>query len=115
MPAGSAGGHVELARRAELGFRDLHLVQKYLPRFLRDAAQGGVADGPRLLVNFLEHEMLEAALFRHDGVPGDVLHLALDGASLEIAELDSAGSDGRQISVSQKENITGVIQNRRHV
>ena len=34
VPAGAAGGDVQLARRAELGFRDLHLVQKYLPRFL---------------------------------------------------------------------------------
>ena len=115
MPTGSASENVDLLSRPKLGVSDLHLVQKDVPCILRNTAQSGVPDRARLLVNFLEHEVLEAALFRHDGVPGDVLHLALDRASLEIAELDSAGSDGGQISVSQKENIARVIQNRRHV
>jgi len=44
-----------------------------------NSSECGVADGARLLVNFLEHEVLETALFSHDRVPGDVLHLALDG------------------------------------
>jgi hypothetical protein len=62
--------------RFELGFADLHFVEENLAGFLRDAAQRGVADGARLLIDFLEHEMLEAALFRHDRVPGDALRLA---------------------------------------
>ena len=40
-----------------------------LPVSCANAPQHGVAHGARLLENFLEHEMLVAALFRHDGVP----------------------------------------------
>src|SRR5260370_545720 len=38
-----------------------------------DAAEGGVADGAGLLVNFFEHEVLVAGFFGLDGVPGDAL------------------------------------------
>ena len=60
--------------------RDLHLVEEDVAGILGDAAERGVADGARLLVDFLEHEVLVAALFRHDRVPGDVLDLAFDRA-----------------------------------
>ena len=69
---------------------------------LRNAAQRGVAHGARLLENFLEHEMLEAALFRHDRVPGHVLHLALDGLAVEIGELHAVRREHRQVAVARK-------------
>ncbi len=69
MPTGSAGDDVDLCRGAELGLADLHLVEKNVAGLLRDAPQRGVANGARLLVNFLEHEMLEAALLRQDRDP----------------------------------------------
>ena len=37
-----------------------------------DSSLHSVANGARLLVNLLEHEMLEAALFRHDRIPRDL-------------------------------------------
>src|ERR1039458_613322 len=74
-----------------------------------------VADGARLLVNLLEHEVLEAALFRHDRVPGNVLHLALDGLSVEIRQLHALGGDDGKVTISQKENVTRVIENRRDI
>ena len=60
---------------AELLFGDVHFVEKDFAGVLRDAAEQSVAHGAGLLENFLLHEMLVAALFRHDGVPGDVLRL----------------------------------------
>ncbi len=102
-------------RGSELLFGDLHLVQKDVARVQRDAAQRGVAHGARLLVNFLEHEMLEAALFRHDRVPGNVLHLAHDGLPVEIGKLHAVRGDYREIAIGQKEQVAGVIQNRGHV
>src|SRR5258708_10297603 len=59
--------------------------------------------------------MLEAALFRHDRIPGDVLDLATDGASLEIGKMHAVGSDYRQVAIGQKENIAGVMQDRGYV
>ena len=51
-------------RNVEVGQEDLSAVE-------RDAAEGGVADGAWLLVDFLEHEVLVAGLFGLDGVPRD--------------------------------------------
>ena len=79
VPAGAAGGDVNLLQLAEVVLGDVHLVEEDFAGIERDAAQRGIADGARLLIDFLEHEMLEAALLRHDRVPGDVLHLARDG------------------------------------
>jgi len=78
--------------------------------FLRDAAQGGVTDSPRLLIDFLEHEVLKAALLRHNRVPGDVLDLADNGLSLEIGELNAVGRDHGKIAIRQEEEIAGVIE-----
>src|SRR2546426_3964944 len=43
-----------------------------------DASKEGVADGPRLLVDLFQHEVLEAGLLGHDRIPGDALHLGSD-------------------------------------
>ena len=59
--------------------------------------------------------MLEAALFRHDRVPGDVLYLASDGMAVEVGQLHAAGSDHCQVAVAEEEQIARVIQDRRDV
>ena len=74
-----------LVELRELLRRDLHLVEEDAAGFLADAAEDGVADGARLLKDFLEHEVLVAALFRHDGVPQNVRDLALHGLAVEVA------------------------------
>ena len=54
------------------------LVQQDLARVQGDPAHQGVPDDLGLLEDFLEHEMLEALLFDHQGVPGDLLDFLLD-------------------------------------
>ena len=110
VPASSASGDIDLFRRPEFGRRDLHFVEKYVAGFLRNPTQRRVPHRARLLINFFEHEVLEAALFRHDRVPGDMLHLAHDGVTVEIAELDAVAGNDRQVAVSQKEKISRVIE-----
>ena len=107
VPTGAASDDVDFFRGAEFGLADFHLVEKDVAGVLRDAAEGGVAHGARLLVNFLEHEVLEAALFRHDRVPGDVLHLALDGLAVEVGELDAVGSDDGEVAVGRERKGRG--------
>jgi len=69
---GAAGSDVYLFRGAKNSASVIfHLFEEDVARILRDPAQRGVANGTRLLIDFLEHEMLEAALFRHDRIPGD--------------------------------------------
>ena len=115
MPTGAAGGDIDFLAALELGFVDVHFVEEDGAGVLRDAAERGVADGARLLINFLEHEVLEAALFRHDRVPGDALGLALERLAVEIGELHAFGGEHGKIAIGEKEKIAGVIENRGHV
>ena len=46
--------------------------RKIAAGLLADAAEQRVANGARLLKDLLEHEVLVAALLRHDRVPQDV-------------------------------------------
>ena len=69
VPTGSAGDDLDFLERLELLRRDIHLVQKNAAALLADTPERGIADGARLLEDFLEHEVLVAALFRHDRVP----------------------------------------------
>src|SRR5437660_458469 len=110
VPTGAAGGDVDFFQRPELGFRDLHLVEKNVAGVLRDAAQRCVAHSTGLLVDFLEHEVLEPALFRHDRVPGHMLHLADDGLTVEVHQLHAIRSDDREVAISQEEEIASVVE-----
>ena len=60
-----------LGARGQLFVGDLHFAEEDFAGVERDAAQRGVGNGARLLPDFLEHEVLVAALFRLDGIPGD--------------------------------------------
>ena len=95
--------------------RDIHLVQKNAAAFLTDASEGGVANRARLLENFLEHEVLVAALFRHDRVPEDVLNLAVDRASVEIAELHAILREDSHIAIGEEKHIARVAEDGGHV
>ena len=85
MARGPGGDNPDFLERAEILLADFHFIQENLAGLGRDSSQRGVAHGARLLVNFLQREVLEAALLRQDGVPGDVLHAPRDGMAVEIA------------------------------
>ena len=115
MPAGSASRDIDFLCGLELGVGDLHFVEEDVASFLRNSSQGGVTHRSRLLVDFLEHEVLEAALFRHDRVPGDVLDLADDRLSVEVGELDAFRRNHGEVAIAQEEQVAGVIENRGHI
>src|SRR5208283_237092 len=68
-----------------------------------------------LLVDLLQHEMLEAALLSHDGVPGDVLHLALDVLAFEVGQLHTGRRNGGEVAVGEEEQVARVIENCRYI
>ncbi len=100
---------------AEVGFRDAHFVEEHAAALEADAAEQGVFDGARLLKDFLEHEVLIAALFRHDGIPKNAGNGALDGFAVEIGQLNAAWSQHGDIAVIEEEHIPGVTKNRGNV
>ena len=56
----------------------------------------------RLLMDLLEHKVLESALFHHDGVPGDMLHVPGNGLALKIRDLHTCGCNYSQIAVIEE-------------
>ena len=59
--------------------------------------------------------MLEPALFRHDRVPGDVLHWTLNRRALKIRQPHAIGSDYRDVAIRQKHHVARVMQHRRNI
>ena len=89
VPGGAAGGDGDAGGGAEFGLGDVHFGEEDFAGFERDAAEGGVADGAGLLVDFLEHEVLVAGFFGLDGVPGDALDFEGEGVVFEVGEGDA--------------------------
>ena len=110
VPGGSAGGDGDLAGVAEVFFGDLHLCEVDFAGGEGDAAEGGVADGAGLLVDFLEHEVLVAGLLGHDGVPGDALGLEWDGSAVEVGKGDAGASEDGDFAVGEEVDVAGVME-----
>ena len=104
-----------LEARGQLFVGNLHLAQEDLARVERDAAQRGVGNGPRLLPDFLEHEVLVAALFRLDRIPLNARELALDGLAVKVGELDACRRQDGHVAVGQEVDVARVVQNAGHV
>ena len=111
VPGSPAGDYLDLAEAPEVFFGDLHLLAQVDAAGLpREAPQQGVAHRAGLLEDFLQHKVLEAALFHLDGVPGDVLELALDGVALEVEQAHALGGEHGQFLVGQEEDVPGVVE-----
>ena len=115
MPARPASGDLDRRQRPQILFGNIHRIEIHLAGVERDAALNRVANGTRLLVYLLEHEMLEAALLRHDRVPRDPLLLRLDDVAVKIRDADRIFRQDRDLAVAEKENVARVLQDRRDV
>ena len=110
VPTGAAGDDLTDGEIPEFLLGDVQLVEKDFAGVEGDAAEKRVADGARLLENFLLHEMLEAALFGHDGVPGDVLGGTVDGVAVKIHEADALRSEHGDVAVGEEEDVARVMR-----
>src|SRR4249920_1642164 len=116
MQRSAAGGDLDGSETFEILFTDvLHFVEKDAARVERDAAFYGFANGAGLLVNLFEHEVLEAAFFSLDRIPGDALHLRLDWIAREVGDAYRVFGHYGNLAVAKKENIASVFQNRRNI
>src|SRR5438552_7000468 len=81
----------------------------------RKASKYRVLDRYRLLINFLEHEMLVAALFRHDRVPRDVLKLRLPSVSGRIQQAYAVTCDDSHLVIVEKQDGARIGKHCRHI
>src|SRR5262245_696290 len=115
MPGRAAGRDLDVGEASELRAVNGHRVKEYTARVERYAALRGVADGARLLVNLLEHEMLEPALFGLDRVPVYALDLRLDLRAPPVGDAHAAARQRDDFVVAQEENVARIRQQRRNV
>src|SRR5262249_13830353 len=94
---------------------DLHLVEIDAARFAADAPESGIANGARLLEDFLEHEMLVAPLLGHHGIPLNVLHRPIDWPPLKIREPHALRRQHGHVAIQEKVNVSRVRQDGRDV
>ncbi len=115
MPTGAAGRDVDARSQRQFLVTDVHLFEINLARVERDAAHRGVANGARLLPDFLEHEVLVAALFRLNRIPENARHLALDGVAIKVGKHRPCARQHGHIAIGKKIDIARVLQNARHI
>ena len=80
-------------------FIPVEFVKDNRAAVLGNAFAHGVADGFRLLVNFFQHEMFVAALFRRLSVPSDVEDFFINALALPVQNLHGIFFDKSNLAV----------------
>ena len=102
-----AGYDDDLVDAAQDRLVDAQLVEDQ-PARLVGAAEQGVRDGVRLLVDLLGHEARVAALLGGRGVPGDLVMLAVHRRPVEVGDLDRARGDRHDLVLAELDGVAGV-------
>ena len=112
MPRGSASRDLDRRERSKFVLRDVHFFEIHLAGIERDSALHRITNGPWLLVNLFEHEVLEAALLCHDRVPGDPLLLRLDQIAVKIGYANTVFRKHRELFITEEKDVACVGQDR---
>ena len=110
VPTRPARDDAHIVEAAKLLLGNLHIVQKYFAGVLGNSPEQRVPDRSRLLENFLLHEMLVAALFRHDRIPGNLVSGPLHRVAFQVRHANAFPGQNRNIPIRQKENVPRVLQ-----
>src|SRR6266853_3739329 len=115
MPAGAARDDANIFEFAKLLLGESHFAKIDFSAVLRNASDKSVAYGARLLKNLLLHVVLVATFFRHDGIPGDVMRLALDGFSVVVHDAHAVFGKHGDIAIDQEKHVACVFQQRGNI
>ena len=115
MPGRAAAQDQDAIDRPERGGVQMHLFEEHPARLRRGSAEHGLADRPRLLVDFLQHEMRVARLLRHHRIPGDVSRRLGDRPAAEVRKHDACPRHNRDLAIVQEGHVARVFEKRRRV
>ena len=93
----------------------MHLIEEHAAGVMRDAAFNSFANRARLLENFLEHEMLEAAFFRLNRIPSNSLTLRHHRISSEVGHAYAGFCHHGNLAIAEKENVASMFEDCRNV
>src|SRR5438094_7003555 len=108
MPTRAAGENANVFEALPYVIAEFDVFEVDGIRVERKSSKYRVLDGDGLLVNLLEHEMLVAALFRHDGIPRDVLELGLAFLTGDVEQADAVTCHDGNFVIVEKQNGPGV-------
>ena len=111
---GTAGHHDDLIDRAQHGIINIKLVQNEVTFFIH-ASHEGLLNGGGLLVDFLLHKRVVAALFRRCGVPFNVERFTFGGVAVKVNNRVVGAGDGDNLILPHLHGFFGVIDKRRNV
>ena len=115
MITGATGGQDEAFRLAELLAIEIQAAEMGAGIAIGEPPAHGILERLRLLVDLLEHVMLEIALVRISGVPVDQVHTGIDAAAVLVEDLPGVGRQHAHLVVLQVNHLLGVIDQRHRV
>ena len=109
----AAGNHIDTAQAAQIALIELHIVQH--DAAVTDTGIDRIAQGLRLVVNFLEHEVRIAALLRSGHLPLDVLRGLAHGRTVCVIELRGVLREHDHIAVVEIHDAARIRQDGRDI
>lgn len=113
MIGGAAGHDVETVKLSQRALLKLQRIQTN--RAVLHIRVHRIPDRLRLLVNFLDHEMLVPAFFGRCGIPLDGLHFLLNLIAVKVIERDAVTGETAQFHVADIVNVSCVVHDGRDV
>ena len=111
---GATGDDHDLVDALQIGIRHAHLIQLQ-SAFLVDPTTQRISDGLRLFGDFLEHEQIEAALFRRGRIPVDGERGDLRGLTIEGGHLHAICRERHHLVLTQFQGLLGVCDEGRDI
>ena len=115
MPARAAGENTYVLETLPLSFAESDVFEVDRIRIERKSSENRIPDRRRLLVNFLEHEVLISALLSHDRIPCDLVELWLAFLAGGIEEANSIGRHDSNLMFIEEENRSRVREHGRNI
>ena len=115
MPGRPAGQEGDLLDGPQPFGGDVELAQQHGSAVFGQAPGHRLADGPRLLEDLLEHEVLVARLLRRDRIPLDPFRGLRDRPPRKVGERHPRPRDDRHLAVAEEDDVRRVAAHRRDV
>ncbi len=115
MPGGTAGDNIQTVELTQLLIVKLQAFKIDIAMAVLNPAGHSVSNGPRLLVDLLEHKVAIAALFRHQRTPGDGLGGLGHRRTRQVAEAQFSVVVDDQLSLFEKNHLPCVGKHGRNV
>ena len=115
MVGRTASRDQDFADRVDIFRRPVQFFEVDMFAVFRDAAAHGIFDGLRLFIDFLEHEVFEAAFFSRFGIPVDFKDFLGNGFAFEVRDPDIIFHDDGDFPIIHDIRLAGIAEDGRDI